>query len=157
MEIQNNSSQEFEKKSRFNLGIQAFSEILELFRKVRIIGHKARKRYRNKDIISYLGIIETIYIPLIPVLLPKDKTFIENEIKSLKKSINMFNRTVNGDLVTIVEKLTELEKRLYVSIQNINMYIQLKSDYLRTSKRKEFMEHLEGSEIPELEDDDEFD
>jgi hypothetical protein len=35
------------------------------------------------------------------------------------------------------------------------MYIQLKADYTRASKKIEFKEHLEGSEIPNFDDDDE--
>ena len=147
----------YEKTSRFNLGIQAFSEILNLFSGVRLNGHKARKKYTDKSIISYFASIETLYIPLKPVLLVKDKDVIEKEIKYFKTVINVFKRKINGDVEQIVDRLTELEKRLYESIQNINMYIQLKSDFIRTSKRKEFMDHLEGDKIPELDEDDGFD
>lgn len=151
--IANNGSSEIDKKSRFNFGIQAFEKILNLFNRITLIGFKARRKFREKDIVDYLGIIRTAYIPLSPVLIEEDKEFIEKEIKELRESIDIYNRKVKGNKIEIVDRLTELEKRFYNSIQNINMYIQLKSDYTRVSKKRDLLEHLEGSEIPELDED----
>jgi len=141
-------------ESRYNIGLSAFQRILELMDKVTIVGHKARKRYKEKTIIEYLGVLETLYVKVEPVLLKNDKEFIEDEINKLKKYIDAYDRKVSGNKKALVERLTILERRFYNAIQNINMYIQLKADYTRQSKKYQFKEHLEGTEIP-IEDDDE--
>jgi hypothetical protein len=150
---QNNGTSE--KLSRYNLGLAVFGKIIELMDVATRIGHKARKRYKDRTIIEYLGIIETLYTKVEPVLLLKDKGFIEDELKSLKLNIDAYNNQVTGNKVDLVNRLTTLERKFYNAIQNINMYIQLKADYTRASKKIEFKEHLEGSEIPNFDDDDE--
>ncbi len=147
----NNTSKD--KESRFNLGIQAFQRIMEIMDRVSVVGHKARKRYKDKTIIEYLGILETLYVKVGVVLKHKDRIFIEDEIKELKKDIDAYNKKVSGNQVKLVSRLTELERRFYDAIQDINMYIQLKHDYSRQSKKMDFKNHLEGSEIPEFDEE----
>jgi len=144
-----------EKSSRYNLGLQAFQRIIELMDRVTIIGHKARKKFKDRTIIEYLGILETLFVKVETVLLDKDKEFIENELNKIKKEVDAYDNLVSGDRKELVERLTQLERRFYNAIQNINMYIQLKSDYRRHSKKMEFKDHLEGSSIPDFDDDEE--
>jgi hypothetical protein len=149
-----NNGNGYQPVSRFNLGIQAFQRILEKLQIANDIGNYARRKYKEKTIISYFNSLETLYIPLSPVLLTEDKDFIEKEIKEIKtKNIDTYNLTISGDVVKLVEKLTELEKVMYNSIQKINMYIILDKSFHKTSKKKELEEHLEGSDIPDIDDD----
>ena len=146
------------KKSKFNIGVIAFEKISFLLNKVTYLGHKTRRKYREKDIIDYLGIIETAYIPLKPIFSgTTDDKDIEQEIVSLKKNIDVFNRRVSGDKIKLVIRLTELEKKLYIGMQKLKMYIVEDYEKERRSNKRDLMEHLQGSTIPELDDDEDLD
>ena len=141
-------------KSRYCLGVQAFSKILELMDHATHSGHKVRSKLKVTYIIRYFADLETLFIPLRPVLQDNDKKAIEGELKALRKNnIFVYKRRIKGDKTKIVERLTNIEKDLYDAMQNIDMYIVLQKKRSLISRRTQLREHIEGTGIPDLEDE----
>jgi len=141
-------------QSKYNIGMKAFDRIVDLLNDITSLGHMARTRMRNRTIFQYFCAIETAYIPIRPAMKKEDIGFIEEEIKNIKKNdIDMINRIVITNKLKLVDKLTELEKKLYDSMQDIGMYIQLEQIRSKKSARMALKEHIQGTGIPIPDDD----
>lgn len=149
----NTSIGNYNQISKYNLGMQAFEKILQLMNKATVIGHEARRKYKNKYILDYFSILITLYKPIRPALPDNMRTDIEDKIDNIKNNyIDIFNKRIRGKKTDVVDKLSKLEDDLYDAMQSIQMYIQLSKDFKRISKKGSFMQHLEGSDI-DLEND----
>ncbi len=141
-------------RSKFSMGANAFERISQLMDMAMDSGHIARSKPRPKYIIKYFSYLETISIPLTPVLEQKDRDEIDSILINLKKNhIFLSRRSIRGNPDEIVNKLTDLERLIYHALQTIGMYIVLLQKKMRANKKTEMKEHLEGVGIPELTED----
>jgi hypothetical protein len=144
--------------ARCYMGTGALSVVQEMLKDVLYAGLEARRSLKAKKFIKYYNTMWSGLQPIKHLFTRKTHDEINVKLKKIRtEQLDLLNRAVRPGVskIDLLEELSELEELFYSGMQEVGLYIPFIERGKKPKKSSEFVRHIEGLDVPDIDEDEE--